>query len=119
MPKSQVKAILYQGFTHIPITTCAAPDAVDDRPFGAPLDIVSFPNPFSGTATVRFTCGSGRLRLSVFDAYGQELAVLADGDFSAGTHEVSYDGPGLAAGNYFLHLKTEAGSRTERLMKMK
>jgi len=120
MPKQDVKNILYQDFTHIPITTCAAPDAVKERfPFADPVEMINFPNPFSGSTTVRFTCGRGDIRLSVFDAYGQELAVLAEGRYSAGRHEVTFDGRGLASGNYYLHLKTEGGRKTERVVKIR
>ncbi|MBK8492814.1 MAG: DUF1501 domain-containing protein [Saprospirales bacterium] len=120
VPKAEVKAILYEGFQHIPVTSCPAPDAVHERPYlvAEPIELTSFPNPFTGSTTIRFTSGKEWVRLSVFDAMGQELEVLVNGKFSAGVHEVSFNGRNLPAGNYYLHLKLE-GSRqkTERMVR--
>ncbi|MBK6621317.1 MAG: DUF1501 domain-containing protein [Saprospirales bacterium] len=117
MPKSQVKNILYEGFQHIPITTCVPPDATKERPFGSPIELKNFPNPFSSSTTIRFSSAGENIRLSVFNGIGHELTVLAQGKYDAGVHEVNFETGDLSSGNYYIHLKTESGSKTEKMIK--
>ena len=60
------------------------------------------PNPASGAATVRLTLASpeAEVRVSVFDARGREVAVLASGARGAGVHCSRVDTSALAAGVY-------------------
>jgi hypothetical protein len=65
------------------------------------------PNPSAGTARIAFALPeAGRVRLTVFDVRGHEVAVLADGPLTAGRHEARLSGS-LAAGVYLVRL--EAG----------
>jgi hypothetical protein len=48
------------------------------------------------------------VRLSVFNALGQLIATLVNGEVEAGSHEVHFDGSRLASGMYFYRL--QAGS---------
>lgn len=118
MKKSDVKDILYGGFQYLPVTTCPSAISVQERPFGLLPEIGNYPNPFSAETTVRFRCQSEYVRLSVFDMMGQEIAVLAEGQCNEGVHELAFNGRSLPAGHYFLHLKTESGRRTERMVKI-
>ena len=64
-----------------------------------------FPNPAQDRARVAFSLAeAGSVRLSVFDALGREVAVLAQGDLGAGSHERTLDGARLAAGVYIVRL---------------
>ena len=47
---------------------------------------------------------AARVRLSVYDVLGREVAVLVDGEQAAGTHAAELRGGSLAAGLYVVRL---------------
>lgn len=117
VPKATVKTLLYEGFHYLPVTTCGTPDSVRERPgIGDSIDLGNFPNPFTGSTVIRFRTKDEWVRLSVLDGMGQELAVLVDRKFNAGTHEIPFNGRELPAGNYYLHLKLEGVRQKTALM---
>ena len=72
------------------------------------------PNPSGGVATVRFTLDRPQsVRVSLVDALGREVAVVADGPFAAGTTAARLDASALPAGLYVLRLQAE-GATTSR-----
>jgi aminopeptidase N len=66
----------------------------------------NFPNPFNPGTTIRFHLpGRGRVRLEVFDVLGKLVATLAEGQWEAGSHQVTWsgdsdDGTPVASGVY-------------------
>lgn len=65
----------------------------------------NYPNPFNGGTLLAYKLASaGRIRLSIFNMAGQEVAVVAQGDRQAGWHRVFWQpgisGRGLASGIY-------------------
>ena len=69
------------------------------------------PNPTSGLAELGFSLGAAQdVRLSVYDVLGREVAVVADGARSAGTHRPLFDATSLPAGVYVARLT--AGGET-------
>jgi hypothetical protein len=78
------------------------------------------PNPFNPTTVVSFGLPeSGRIRLAVYDILGREVAVLADGSFAAGWHQVRFDAAGLATGMYLYRIQTGATVITKRMVLLK
>ena len=74
------------------------------------------PNPATSAARVTLSVPqAGAVRLSVFDALGREVAVLADGTLAAGAHAFSVDAAALAPGLYVLRATTASGAATQRL----
>ncbi|HMB68898.1 MAG TPA: FlgD immunoglobulin-like domain containing protein [bacterium] len=77
------------------------------------------PNPFRGSTTLRFSLErSGPVQLRVHDVRGRLIAVLAQRDFPAGIHTVSWDGSrtdgaAAAAGTYFVTMEA-GGVRSSR-----
>ena len=66
---------------------------------------VPSPNPTGDRARVAFSLAeAGPARLSVVDALGREVAVLAEGGFGAGAHEATFDTARLPAGVYAIRL---------------
>lgn len=94
----------------------ADPYAVDTdaaEPTGA-LRLSVRPNPAGAIATVPYTVAqAGPVRLRVVDVLGREVAVLADGFATAGSHEATLDTTPLAAGVYVLVLDAD-GQRTSQ-----
>ena len=81
---------------------------------GVDLAVRAWPNPSSGRATVAFgLAAGGAARVSVYDALGREVAVLAEGALPAGRHEAAV--PDLPAGVYVVRVAVPEGVRTARL----
>ena len=96
-------------------TVSVAPD-VDQRPSQVSLE-QNFPNPFNPSTTIRFSVPvRSRVILKVFNALGQEVGAVHDGEMDAGSHEVSFDAKALSSGVYFYQLKVGVFSETKRLL---
>jgi photosystem II stability/assembly factor-like uncharacterized protein len=69
------------------------------------------PNPFGARTVIRYALPeASHVRLRVYDALGQEVAVLVDGYQAAGPQAVAFDASRLSAGVYLYTL--EAGTHT-------
>ncbi len=80
----------------------------------------NYPNPFNPSTVIRFGLPStGYARLEVFNSLGESVAVLVDGETSAGTHSVRFHGSGLVSGVYFCRLTSSDGILTQKLTLVK
>jgi subtilisin family serine protease len=80
----------------------------------------NYPNPFNPTTQIRWEMpNAGYARITVHDILGRELAVLADGLHSSGTHSALFDGSGLASGMYLYRLETPSGVVTRKMTLIK
>ncbi len=76
----------------------------------------AFPNPFNPSTTIRFALPfASKVRLEVFNLLGQRIAVLAEGSFAAGHHEVQWNAlsdarRSAASGVYFYRLDATAST---------
>jgi hypothetical protein len=65
----------------------------------------NYPNPFNPSTTIRYGIPETvNVRLEVYNAIGQRIAVLVDEERQAGFHQVLFDANNLASGVYFLRL---------------
>ncbi len=70
---------------------------------------LNYPNPFRDATTITYSVPApGRVRLTVYDMLGRELAVLLDEQQSAGLHSVRLDASAWPSGLYLYRL--EAGN---------
>ena len=95
------------------------PLAVAPQP-GVPLSVAlyqNYPNPFNPSTTIRFAL-SHRLQvtLSVYNAPGEQVNRLINGDMDAGDHEVSFEGSRLASGLYFYRIQAGNFVQTKKLL---
>jgi xylan 1,4-beta-xylosidase len=68
----------------------------------------NYPNPFALSTTIRFGVPDNSfVSLKVYNLLGQEVAVLAEREFSAGMHSVIFDASHLANGIYFYTIKAK------------
>ncbi|MBI5646958.1 MAG: T9SS type A sorting domain-containing protein [Ignavibacteriae bacterium] len=92
-------------------STCAISKAgrgIAELPAGYALE-QNYPNPFNPTTTISFSIpADNAVRLAVYDMYGREVAVAAEGTFTAGMHRVTFDASALPSGSYIYAL--QAGS---------
>ncbi len=93
-----------------------------DMMFRAPTDaakgtLTAYPNPFNPRTSIALNPPvSGRVRVTIHDALGRQVALVDDRDVSAGTtHTFSFDGTGLASGVYLLHAQGKGFVATRRL----
>ncbi|MBT8400590.1 MAG: T9SS type A sorting domain-containing protein [Rhodothermia bacterium] len=80
----------------------------------------AYPNPFNPTTNIRFSLReAGEIHLAVFDIVGRHVKTLATGNFSAGSHDVSFSADNLPSGTYVYRLRTEAGLKAGTLILLK
>jgi hypothetical protein len=100
------------------VSTDAAPLAS-----GVTLD-QNYPNPCSGPAEVTYSLATATpVRLTIHDALGRELAVLAEGSSGPGAHSVTFDPRSFsippAAGLYMIRLVAGSEVRTRTMIMVK
>ena len=80
------------------------------EPLAARFDAV-FPNPFATTATVAYTLDRPLdVTVTLYDGVGRVVRVLEAGTRGAGPHTVAVEANGLAAGTYFVQIRSEEGT---------
>ena len=80
----------------------------------------NYPNPFNPVTTIRFALPeASRVRIQVFDLLGREVALLVDGNLSAGRHEVVFDARGLASGHYIYRMNAGSFEQHRSMILMK
>ena len=67
----------------------------------------NYPNPFNPSTTISFDLPTrNAVSLKVYDILGKEVMTLADGEYSAGSYNITTDLSRLASGMYLYRLKT-------------
>ena len=81
------------------------------------------PNPFNPETAIDFTIptGAGTVRLDIFDALGQRIAVLCDGELAPGVHRMHWrgmdqEGRPVASGVYIYRLESGRGRLAKRMV---
>jgi hypothetical protein len=75
----------------------------------------NYPNPFNPMTTLKFDLSTKtRVRLSVFNMLGQEIAVVLDEQKEAGSYSVQFNAAHLASGVYFYRMETGSFFRNEK-----
>ena len=88
----------------------------DPRPVSAIGHLEVAPNPIVSRSTVRYQLErTTRVRLTLYDVSGREVARLVDGVEEAGSHEAPLDGAGLPSGVYRCRLEAD-GTTLERIV---
>ncbi len=95
----------------------AAAVGVGTPPAPIPALSQSSPNPAGHRTTIRFLLSRPeRVRLTVLDLAGREVARLVEGELPAGQHAVSLETRDLGSGLYFYRLQTETSVQGRKLM---
>ncbi|MBT8399680.1 MAG: T9SS type A sorting domain-containing protein, partial [Rhodothermia bacterium] len=80
----------------------------------------AYPTPFSDVTTFSFALPRpGRVRLSVFDVLGREVAAVANDDFGRGEHRLTWSPGELASGVYLCRLDFERSVRTTSIVRVR
>jgi endonuclease I len=101
----------------------AAVADVSGQPLAADVRLrPNTPNPFASRTSIHFDLArAGRVSMRVFDVTGRSVRTLADGDYTAGSHRIEWDGRDdggvrLDAGLYFCRLDSGGASDTRRVV---
>lgn len=80
----------------------------------------SFPNPFNPETRIKFEMpNKEKVRLSVFNQLGEEVAVLVDKVCNAGIFETSWNAQGMPSGIYYMRIMVGKESVTRKLLLLK
>jgi hypothetical protein len=95
----------------------------DDSPGAAPSTMVlsqNYPNPFNPTTTVSWQLPeAAKVRLTVYDLLGRQVALLANETQEAGVHMATWNALGMASGVYYYRLETGGRSEMKKMVLMK
>ena len=77
----------------------------------------NYPNPFNPNTTIEFEIKEdAKVKLTVYNILGEQVAELVNGDINVGTHKVDFNAANLASGVYVYRL--EAGNNFTETKKM-
>jgi hypothetical protein len=80
----------------------------------------NYPNPFNPSTNIEFAIPeNNNVILKVYNIKGQEVAVLANGHYNAGTYIVNWNASGMASGVYFYTIQTGSFAQTKKLLLVK
>jgi len=110
-----VRTIFSNNFTHLPIISACSvtPTSEVTEPI---ITVRAYPNPFLDNLSVQFKTPGGHARISLIDASGQQVALLADKTFGAGEYTVEYLVPDLPPGTYYYQFVNGDFTKTQSLL---
>lgn len=74
------------------------------------------PNPAAGETNIVFEApDAARVRVTVYDVLGKQIAVLLDGEVEAGRYRVAFDASDLPSGVYVVRMETPQGVLSQRM----
>jgi hypothetical protein len=77
----------------------------------------NYPNPFNPTTSIVFDLPTeSKVHLAVYNLLGEEVAVLAEGTYDAGSYKVDFNAKGLPTGLYFCKLTANNFTQTNKLI---
>ncbi|MCB2212815.1 T9SS type A sorting domain-containing protein [bacterium] len=80
----------------------------------------AYPNPFNAATTLNLSLPTpGTVHVAVFNTLGQQVATVADGVYTPGTHRLSFDAAGLSSGIYLVRASTPNHVATQRITVLK
>ncbi len=85
----------------------------------------NYPNPFNPSTTISFNLpNTGQVQLSIYNVLGQKVTTLVNGQYTAGTHEVTWNGTDdsgspVGSGIYFYRITSSDFDQTKKMILMK
>ena len=114
-PSSNKTALQIQSKISSPTGVEEAPVVVDEFVLEQ-----NYPNPFNPSTMISFTILSDQLiTLKVFNALGEEVKTLVNGNLSKGTHSINFNADGLSSGFYLYKLESGNQVQVRKMMLLK
>lgn len=80
----------------------------------------NYPNPFNPSTEFKFDLPERtHIIFEIFNIAGQKIAVLADKEFTAGTHSLTWDGSNASSGIYLYRLNSDNYTSTKKMILLK
>ncbi len=80
----------------------------------------NYPNPFNPVTTINYQLSAtGNVTVSIYDVLGKKIAILVNGEQSAGIHSVQFDGSKLSSGMYFYTMQTTNYASVKKMLIIK
>lgn len=80
----------------------------------------NYPNPFNPSTTIRYNLPqAGFVNLKVYNALGEEIAILINKEQASGVYEVTFEAINLPSGIYFYRLESAGFVSTKKMMLVK
>ncbi len=77
----------------------------------------NYPNPFNPSTTIEWSVpATSKVRLSIYNLIGQEVASLADGTMDPGQYRATWNASGLPSGVYLYRLQVGATTLSRKLV---
>ncbi len=80
----------------------------------------NYPNPFNPSTVIRYALpAAGMVTIDVFNALGEKVATLLNGEVEAGYNQVSFDATNLPSGLYFYRIQSGDFTSIKKMLLMK
>ena len=80
----------------------------------------NYPNPFNPTTVINYQLPkASNVKLSIFDALGQEVNMLVNESQNAGNHKIEWDASALPSGVYFYRIEAGDFTQTKKMLMVK
>lgn len=80
----------------------------------------NFPNPFNPSTTIRFSLPTEtRLKINIYNMLGQLVETLAEGNFEAGYHKVTFNASTLPSGAYIYRIESSEFTQVRKMILIK
>jgi hypothetical protein len=77
----------------------------------------NYPNPFNPVTTIQFDLSEMTLvAIRIYNVLGQQVTVIADGNYPAGNHRIRWNAGGLPSGVYFCRMQANGNIRTIKML---
>lgn len=93
---------------------------VEEETYSPVAAITASPNPFNASTAIAFDLPeSGRVNLTVYNIFGQEVETLIDAHYEAGYHRTVWNAADKAGGLYFYRIQSAHFSQVNKLILIK
>ena len=80
----------------------------------------NYPNPFNPFTRINFTLPkTSKVELILYNQLGEKITTIAEGEYSAGTHQLSFFADDLASGIYYYKIKAGSYSQIKKMILVK
>ncbi len=80
----------------------------------------NYPNPFNPSTTIEFQLpGRATMKITVYNMLGQEVGVIADGEFQAGVHQANWNAKNMPSGAYVYRINAGKYSAVKHMLLVK
>ena len=99
----------------------SSPDFTKNNLIPGKIELLNnYPNPFNPTTTIKFGIPiQGNVRIKIYDLLGRLVTTIANEEYNAGFHSVTFDATQFASGSYIYKLEAGNKSITKKMVLMK